>query len=341
LPIGPHHTLEKTGSRSCPSACLVFGGSLMSMEVLANAEIQDGYRPASRVRGQGAVRHADHANDQSAPVVVTRPGRVKISVLRLDPGAPRSFELAESADTFALLLPVSGGARVFLDDASIPLMQPNAVVVGRGGGRIELSQDAALLVLQLPRVAAQICASAHHGGARRVARNALRLDLAQADRLLRALTDLVLCDADEEQGALVLGELVSALATQHGADAFFPKSRSLSFVRAQLDRSGSALLSHAELAGKAGITGKTLQRGFKACLGMTVTQYSLAVRLHGARICLRCDWELRSLSEIAQGAGFQTTVSFSRAYQKLFDETPTQTRTLVFRMSIGRHIDST
>lgn len=312
----------------------------MSMNVLANAEINDGYRMASRVRGQGAMRHAGPDNDQAAPVVVTRPGKVKISVLRFAPGAPRTFDLDESVDTFALLFLVAGGARVLLDGAAIPLVQPNAVVVGRGGGRIELLQDAALLVMRLPRVAAQICASARHGGARRVARDVLQLNLVHADRLRGALNDLVPCDADEEQGAIVLDELVSALAMQHGVDAAFPMSRSLSFARAQLDRSGSALVSHEELAGKAGVTGKTLQRGFKACLGMTVAQYSLAVRLHRTRGCLRCDGELRSLSEIARGAGFPSTVSFSRAYQKLFDETPTQTRSLVFRINNVRHIDS-
>lgn len=313
----------------------------MSMNILANAEIQDGYRTATGVRGQGAVGHAGHANDQAAPVVVTRPDRVMISASRFGPGASRSLDIEESADTFVLLFTVLGGADVFLDGGSIPLAPQRAMVVGRGRGRIELSQDASLLVLRLPRVATQICASAHHGGARRVARNALDLDIVLAEHLHKALNDLVLCDADEEQGAIVLDALVSALAMQHGADTAFPMSRSLSFARAQLDRSGSALVSHEELAGKAGVTGKTLQRGFKACLGMTVAQYSLAVRLHGARGCLRCDWELRSLTEIATGAGFPSTVSFSRAYQKLFDETPTQTRTLVFRVSNVRHIDST
>lgn len=81
-----------------------------------------------------------------------------------------------------------------------------------------------------------------------------------------------------------------------------------------------------QLAASVGVTGQTLRKGFRLCLGMTVKEYIRAVRLAWARERLDSARDSRSVAELAAAAGFATAASFSHAYVRRFGESPTQTR---------------
>lgn len=81
-----------------------------------------------------------------------------------------------------------------------------------------------------------------------------------------------------------------------------------------------------ELAARVGVTGQTLRKGFRLCLGMTVKEHIRAVRLEWAHQRLDSTRESRAVAELANAAGFKTAASFSHAYVRRFGESPTQTR---------------
>lgn len=136
-----------------------------------------------------------------------------------------------------------------------------------------------------------------------------------------------------------LSELGARLAKAHGADKVFPPSRSISVARALLDDGTAADWEAKTLASRAGVTVVTLQRGFRDCLGMTVAAYGQGVKLDLARARLMCGWESRSMAQIAQQSNFRTVVAFTRAYQRRFGETPTQTRVYAVRCNNEGHDD--
>ncbi|HEX7853766.1 MAG TPA: helix-turn-helix transcriptional regulator [Sphingobium sp.] len=311
----------------------------MTMKMMANmsrghevpGDEGRGHRPTFGERAAVPTHRAAHANDAASPMVLRPPRTVEIAVMRADSANPRGMMPEGGADSFFLLLPGNG--------EPVELMSRRAMVFGRGGGGAEWKADA--LILRLPRSAAQIHASARHGGARRLALRPLSIDLIAGSPLRQMLAELVQGDAGEERCGTILAEIVTALVAQHGADTAFPLSRSITFARAHLDKHATEPLALEELASKAGVTGITLQRGFKACFGMTVASYSQAVRLHGARARLQCGWESRSIAGIAHGAAFPSVTTFVRAYQKLFGETPTQTRNAASRLNRIDHREST
>jgi len=309
---------------------------IMSMNVRANAERLADRDLASGERGATSVVYGEHANDQMIPPVLELPARVALQVTRLDVGSD-SIDVEGCEDSFTLLFAVEGEAAVRAEGTNENLTPLRAVMIGRGPCRIEGRDVSRVMILRLPHRPVQICASARYGGARRIARSMLPVDLGRSGGLHRGLRALAICDDDREAGRDLLEAVIAALAEQHGAELAFPSSRSITLARTLLDQSADVFISQEELAGKAGVTGITLQRGFKAILGMTVARYSQAVRLHRAQARLQCDGECRSIAEIAESVGFPSATSFTRAYQKLFDETPTQTRTRVFRMSDAKH----
>ena len=81
-----------------------------------------------------------------------------------------------------------------------------------------------------------------------------------------------------------------------------------------------------QLAAAVGVTGGTLRKGFRACLGMTVKEYIRSVRLAWAHERLESGMESRSIAELAIAAGFADTPSFSRAFLRRYSESASQTR---------------
>lgn len=305
----------------------------MSIKVQANAEVRRDFHPFTGGAGTLPPLRTDHANDETPPMVLALPASVRVQANRLGLDGRESAVLANE-DDITLLFTTEGEARVHVDGTAVGLTRLRAVVAGGIACRVEGSAGVPAMALRLPRTAVQICASASHGGARRMARDLLPLDLGRAGGLRGLLGDLNCHGVAEGQSRALLEAVVAALAAQHGADVAFPASRSITLVRGWLDRSVAVPLP-VDLARKAGVTGITLQRGFKAILGTTVARYSQAVRLHGARARLECGWECRTIAEIAQDTGFPSATTFTRAYQKLFSETPTQTRTRIFRREVS------
>lgn len=270
------------------------------------------------------------AEDAGRTVPLTPPREIRLSIMRVTPSTARSMVVEESSGNAVLLVALAGSGVASVGDADADIDRRQALIVGRRKVALRWADDAVALVISFPRALAQICASARHGDARRLAHGPLPIDLDMAADLLRCLSSLKDRDVDGEEGATIVQSLLLAMAAQHGADAAFPRSRAVSFARTCLDGCIGEAESLDILAGKAGVTPITLQRGFKACLGMTVASYAQAVRLHGARERLMCGRESRSIAGIAHGAGFQSVTSFTRSYQKLFGETPTQTRMVTF-----------
>lgn len=290
----------------------------------------------------GAVRpgHDAPTPDEPEANALTPVSSVRLSVLRSTFVDMRRMTFTDMNDSFVVMVALEGEASVMLGEARTALLRRQAVLLGRGEGAVEWQPGSRALILRIPRMEAQLLASARHGGGRRLARGPLAVDLPRARELDRWIAILAERNVDGKEGSRVLEALLDALAMQYGADAAFPPSRSISVARAYLDARKAEAVGLDELALKAGVTPVTLQRGFKACLGVTVAGYGQAVRLHAARARLRCGWESRSIAIIARGSGFQSVTSFARAYQKLFGETPTRTRMEAARINNVIHNES-
>lgn len=79
-----------------------------------------------------------------------------------------------------------------------------------------------------------------------------------------------------------------------------------------------------ELANKAGISQRQLERLFQKHIGLTPKRYYLNVRLNRARALLT-QTEL-TIAEIASACGFNSTEHFTRMYRRTFDIAPSQDR---------------
>lgn len=79
------------------------------------------------------------------------------------------------------------------------------------------------------------------------------------------------------------------------------------------------------LASKLCLTRGQLNRRIKSVTGVTTQQYVLRIRLEHARILLLENKEM-PISEIAYKCGFEDATSFSRAFRRIFEKSPSQFR---------------
>ena len=84
-------------------------------------------------------------------------------------------------------------------------------------------------------------------------------------------------------------------------------------------------LSIESLASKMCITRGQLNRRIKAITGVTTQQYVLRIRLEHARLLL-VDNKETPISEVALECGFEDATSFSRAFRRTFEKSPSQYR---------------
>ena len=68
-----------------------------------------------------------------------------------------------------------------------------------------------------------------------------------------------------------------------------------------------------------------LNRKMKSITGNTTQNYVLRLRLEQARILLQSDSE-SPIADIAYRCGFEDAATFSRAFKRVFDSTPSQMR---------------
>jgi transcriptional regulator GlxA family with amidase domain len=85
-------------------------------------------------------------------------------------------------------------------------------------------------------------------------------------------------------------------------------------------------LSRAELARRAGLSTRQLERLFRKYLGRTPTRYYLEMRLHRARMLLH--QTSMSVLDVALACGFVSASHFSKCYREFFAKTPREERTV-------------
>jgi AraC-like DNA-binding protein len=242
--------------------------------------------------------------------------------------APTVAQIASGTAHYLLVVPVEGRAVVNFDGART-VLTPDAprVFAREGTGEIRWGAGARGAMITMPRGATQAYASATLGDARRIARASFPFAMPKEGKFRGLIEGLAAGGmVDGATGALVIEALVDLLVDQHGPDGTFPKSRSVSLAKAQLDQGAAMRWSLDALARKAGVTPVTLQRGFRDCIGTTVAGYAQIVRLRETRARLTSIYETRSIAAIAEAFGFASVISFNRAYEKTFGETPTKTR---------------
>ena len=83
-------------------------------------------------------------------------------------------------------------------------------------------------------------------------------------------------------------------------------------------------LPRAELARRAGMSTRQLERLFRKYLTRTPTRYYLELRLHRARILL--NQTAMSVLEVALACGFVSASHFSKCYREFFQRTPREER---------------
>jgi AraC-like DNA-binding protein len=82
----------------------------------------------------------------------------------------------------------------------------------------------------------------------------------------------------------------------------------------------------ATLAAATGVTARTLRTAFLTIMGVPVAAYVRDAQLRHARDRLNKAQDSRRIADIAHAAGFASAAAFTRAYQRLFNESPTETR---------------
>jgi transcriptional regulator GlxA family with amidase domain len=83
-------------------------------------------------------------------------------------------------------------------------------------------------------------------------------------------------------------------------------------------------LSRAELARRAGLSTRQLERLFRKYLGRTPTRYYLEMRLHRARMLLH--QTSMSVLDVATACGFVSASHFAKCYREFFAKTPREER---------------
>lgn len=240
-----------------------------------------------------------------------------------------SLVVTPDAASFVLVIALCGSGEVAGEARLTPAC---AAVFAHDAAEIAWTPDSDWIALRCARSTIQAQASMVYGGARRLARAVLPVVPPQGGGLPGWMA------AGGREDVTPPSWLMKSLVDQHGLDAAFPASRATSAARAELDRGATdSEWDLDDLARRAGVTGTTLQRGFRECIGMTVSAYARAVRLRQARGWLVDRRESRPMAAIAVAAGFTSADRFARAYQKLFGETPTETRSNAVRFD-GIHI---
>src|SRR3546814_3488786 len=83
-------------------------------------------------------------------------------------------------------------------------------------------------------------------------------------------------------------------------------------------------LARAELARRAGLSSRQLERLFRRYLGRTPTRYYLELRLHRARALLT--QTSMSILNVALACGFVSASHFSKCYREFFNKMPREER---------------
>lgn len=249
-------------------------------------------------------------------------GRVEVDI-RCFP-KQRAVSITPTEVLIHVVVPLAGHAVVVGNGASSTLAPGKALLLaGAEKTSCVFVAGSRALLLHVPRALVQAVASRAYGDARRLAAIDCAFDLA--------------CDAVDDARAAALSEtrivdaIVSGLRTCEQAFAIFPLARSVQRAVDYLRANPVLAWSIEDLAAVAGVTPGTLRRNFSTCLGMSVTQLVLQLRIGWVRVRLESTTESRSIGDLSIAAGFGASGMLNRTYQRHFGETPSQTRTRAFR----------
>ena len=95
-------------------------------------------------------------------------------------------------------------------------------------------------------------------------------------------------------------------------------------VIAHMEETLEEPLPRADLAARAGLSSRQLERLFRKYLGRTPTRYYLELRLHRARTLLH--QTAMPILDIALACGFVSASHFSKCYREFFERTPREER---------------
>lgn len=129
------------------------------------------------------------------------------------------------------------------------------------------------------------------------------------------------------------GGAARGLGAAAAADDAVRVSRSLTRAAAHLVANPDTPCTAEELARIAGVTLPTLQRNVKRCLGISLARFVERERLTWLRERLMSPLESRSIALLAEASGYRRPSTLARSYQRLFGETPTETRARAFAAS--------
>nr|WP_218821430.1 AraC family transcriptional regulator [Sphingomonas laterariae] len=236
-----------------------------------------------------------------------------------------------------LLVPFNCPAEIGLEDGPMtcPVETP---FLYAGDKRLSVAWRAgtAALVVYFPRERFNAAASELLDDGRRLAAAATLLPRVGEGRELERAADRIVAmcgNAFPSHGAASFAAeasfyrgLAERVAQSGCISEILPPVRAVSDAMRVVRENHAHAFEVESLAAAVGVTGQTLRKGFRACLGMTVKEYIRAVRLAWARARLESVRESRSVAELAVAAGFADGPGFSRGYLRRYGESPSQTR---------------
>ncbi|MEA3390686.1 MAG: AraC family transcriptional regulator [Pseudomonadota bacterium] len=251
-------------------------------------------------------------------------------------GRQHCAQLTPNATTVHLVVPIAGSA-VGVSHQEFRQLKPGAALLLTKRQRTDFlwTAESCGLVLHIPTAVLQQGVAASFPEPRRLAAvsHALALEGAAselANHLSSALRILKTGEIIEQAtDRLLVQALIAALRTVD-ENEFFPISRSLQRASEHLMAHPDSRCAPEELARIAGVTLPTLQRNVKTCLGIPLAKFVEQVRLTWVREQLMSSMESRSIAGLAEACGYSSPSTLARSYQRLFGETPTQTRARAF-----------
>lgn len=249
----------------------------------------------------------------------------------------RAVSLSPTETTVHIVLPITGTAFTVSNADALTLGVGSALMLAAANRTsVVCAAGSSALFLHVPRAAIQVLASRVSGKPRRLAAIDHMFDWSIEH--LGALVPRATAPEEAGHSSLdvllerrALEGLVAALSSDPAAETLFPVARSVERAVEQIRSNPQQSWTIHELAQAAGVTAGTLRRNFRTCLGATVVQLLQQIRLEWVRSRLESPSESRAISDIAPAAGFGTPGMMSRAYQRHFGETPSQTRARAFR----------
>lgn len=252
-------------------------------------------------------------------------------------GRQHCAQLTPNATVAHLIVPITGSAVAVSHQDSRQLTSGVALLLTkRQRTDFVWAANSLSLVLHFPTSLLQQTVAASFPEPRRLAGASQTLALEGAEAGLATLLQRALrivegnvTTADPATDRQLAQALVDGLRAAN-EDEFFPVSKSLQRASDFLMANPDSRCSPDQLAGIAGVTLPTLQRNVKTCLGIPLSKFVEQVRLSWVRTKLKSPMESRSMARLAEACGYKTPATLARSYQRLFGETPTQTRARAF-----------